>query len=360
METPAEASWQYLGDLPYRRVPIYSNVHWERMDRPSQLLHHGLSSFPALHHNQLLDSREVRNLLKTSCQTFVKGCPHGGPIACVTVPLVVTNASNFPKTELRILTNAGRPLAQIELPPPSYDNRYTAADILCIGFTVRTTLIVVFKDSLCFTYDLRGHPLLPPFYILPRGENVGSELLQAFVYEGGVAVLAKDKNAAIVELFDDHDDPTYLQTAHATARKVAAASLSGMEDAAPPQYALVTTLHTADHAVRNFCSFVTLAVLPRTRTPSKHPEVFISTSDNSVVVVEVSSLTITDIDCRARIASPIVDMAFAPNGRFLACFTESAMLTVISTSFETKVLDFDTSEGSLSPPSEMQWCGEDR
>jgi vacuolar protein sorting-associated protein 16 len=52
-------------------------------------------------------------------------------------------------------------------------------------------------------------------------------------------------------------------------------------------------------------------------------------------------------------------MSFAPNGRFLACFTESSILTVISTTFETKVLDFDTSEGSSQPPLEMKWCGED-
>lgn len=67
----------------------------------------------------------------------------------------------------------------------------------------------------------------------------------------------------------------------------------------------------------------------------------------------------TDVNCRARISSPIVAMTFAPNGRFLACFTQSSILTVISTSFETKVLDFDTSEGSSAPPLDMKWCGED-
>lgn len=79
-----------------------------------------------------------------------------------------------------------------------------------------------------------------------------------------------------------------------------------------------------------------------------------------MVVVNSSTTEIKDLDCRARIATPIVEMSFAPNGRFLACFTESSMLTVISTTFETKVLDFDTSEGSTQPPLEMKWCGEDR
>lgn len=109
----------------------------------------------------------------------------------------------------------------------------------------------------------------------------------------------------------------------------------------------------------NFYSYLTIATLSRTRTASRHPEVFLSTSDNSVIVINTVTAEITDVDCRARISSPIVDMTFAPNGRFLACFTESSMLTVISTSFETKVLDFDTSEGSSSPPNSMKWCGED-
>jgi len=67
----------------------------------------------------------------------------------------------------------------------------------------------------------------------------------------------------------------------------------------------------------------------------------------------------TDVDCRSQLESPIVFMSFAPNGRFLACFTQASILTVISTSFETKVLDFDTSDGSSASPSEMKWCGED-
>lgn len=79
-----------------------------------------------------------------------------------------------------------------------------------------------------------------------------------------------------------------------------------------------------------------------------------------MVIVNTATLSMMDVDCRERISSPIVAMEFAPNGRFLACFTQSSILTVISTSFETKVLDFDTSEGSSAPPLEMKWCGEDR
>ena len=44
--------------------------------------------------------------------------------------------------------------------------------------------------------------------------------------------------------------------------------------------------------------------------------------------------------------TPVVMMSFAPNRRFLACFMEGLVLTVVSSNFYTKVLDFDTRDGS--------------
>jgi vacuolar protein sorting-associated protein 16 len=333
-DAPAEASWQYLGDLPYRRIPIYRNVPWE------------LACFPAtaLQNHRFADPRA---LLSKTTVTKCVGCPNGGPIAVMTLPLTATG--NFPRTELRILTVSGQTLALLEFPPPILSDRYTPADVLDIGFTSRCILMVVLKDSLCLTYDLRGDTVLQPFSILESG----SELQLAHVYDGGVAVLAKNKDAAIVELFDKHDDNNeYLAVANRIVRRFNSATT--VKDGVAPYYALVTPLFPLAKA--GFCA---IAVLSRARTLNRHPEVFLSTGDNSVVVVNTVTGQSTDLNCRERIASPIVDMCFAPNGRFLACFTESSMLTVISSSFETKVLDFDTSEGSSSPPLEMKWCGED-
>jgi len=247
------------------------------------------------------------------------------------------------------------------------ERRYGPADILEIGFTDRYILMIILRDSLCLTYDLSGQPILPPFAILPRGEGKKPmELIQAHVFDGGVAVLSSTKHAAVVEMLDDHDPSDYFAGAHMTARRILPETSTmsdafggGIEDTPPPHFAIITHLPTAAFASNNFCSYLCIAALSRTKTTSRHPEVFLSTSDNSVFVVNTATCEITDVDCRARISSPIVDMTFAPNGRFLACFTESSMLTVISTSFETKVLDFDTSEGSMSPPSSMKWCGED-
>lgn len=396
-DASAEASWQYLGDLPYRRVPVYSHVVWGRPEYPDnddshhdnnknnsnniEGMQHGLAAFPpsvVKHHPGMLDEREVRALLNTTTVTKVAGCPNGGPVAAVTLPVVIgqSSAGAFAHAEIRIMNSAGVPLSTIEFPPPassaSLDRRYVPADIMTIGFTDRYVLIIVLRDSLCLTYDLSGQVVLQPFHILPRGEGNNSkgksmELVQANIFDGGVAVLSGSKHAAIVELLDDHDPPDYFAGAHIAARRIlpdatigdGAFGGGGSQDVMPPHFAIVTHLPTATYASNHFYSYLCVAALSRTRTTSGHPEVFLSTSDNSVIVVNTANCEITDVDCRARISAPIVDMTFAPNGRFLACFTESSMLTVISTSFETKVLDFDTSEGSSSPPLAMRWCGED-
>jgi len=366
---PVEASWQYLGDLPYRRIPVYSNVRWGgSQSGGDKLLNYGLSAFPkaALRRQpDVLDEREIQELLSTSTVTKVVGCQYGGPIAAVTLP-IVGDSSWFSYTDIRILTNSGNPLATIEFPLPEMEQRYSPSDILEIGFTDRAALVIVLKDSLCLTYDLTGRPLLPPFFILPRGDGQGTELFQACVFEGGAAVLSTSKHSAIVEFLDEHDDPMYFNTAHLGARKILPQSYAptdfggvGMNDSMPPFCGLVTFLPTAAFASTNFLSFAAIAVLPRTKTASRHPEVFLSTNDNSVVVVNAATTEMKDLNCRGRIDSPIVEMTFAPNGRFLACFTESSMLTVISSTFETKVLEFDSTEGSKQPPLEIRWCGND-
>ena len=424
----AEASWQYLGDLPYRRTPIYSNVRWEtsssmnnkNRDRSvtpgiQSQQQYGLASFPA--RSLLLQSSKVANtnfsnprmMLSKTTMTKCVGCPNGGPIAVVTLPIPSgTNTISIndsattttPTVPIRILTVSGKLLSSIEFPPVQVhestavttsqlpQRRYLPTDILTIGFTNRCILVIVMKDSYCYTYNLRGESILPSFYILENANAASSstsglDLQMAQVYESGVAVLGTNQDVALVELFDNYDtDLEYYAAIHPSARCIVPTTSSTVNattsssnnntstahhiwvknqstEGLPTNFAIVTYLPTAIYAASNLCQYCAIAVLPRARTASRHPEIFISTSDNSVVIVNAMTLRCSDVNCRSRIASPIVDMSFAPNGRFLACFTEKSMLTVISASFETKVLDFDTSEGSNSPPLELKWCGED-
>jgi hypothetical protein len=254
---PIEASWQYLGDLPYRRIPMYSNVRWGD-DTSGEVLNYGLSAFPKAalqRHPEMLNPRELRELLNTSTITKVVGCPYGGPIAAVTLP-IMGETSWFSQTEIRIMTNAGKPLSKIYFPGRELGRNYSPSDIMEVGFTDRTVLVVILRDSLCLTYDLSGEPKLPPFHLLPRGEAQGMELFQATIFEGGAAAVSTSKHSAIVEFLDEHDDPTYFATAHMGARQILPARAAeasgafggGTGDSMPSFCGLITGLPTAAFA----------------------------------------------------------------------------------------------------------------
>lgn len=406
-----DTAWQDLGDLPYRRVTLASNIPWGRQrhnkaanrnsnttnESDSKEERFGLSFYPKpyvdtlrAHQYTFSTTNDLSSLLATTTTTFCAGCPNGGPIACVTSPLVVTGgkatqAGFGHRTTIRILSNSGYVLSTIPFPPNdlSIANsrsgkkrialHRTPGDILSIGWTARCILIVVLRDSLTLCYDMSGRAVLPPFYALGERET-GTELLEATIFEGGVAVLGTDRNASVVEMLDEHDDPSYVDGADVTSWRVVPShdtigESSSRLFAPPPYYGLITPLPTAMFAKSKRFIYGCISVLPRQYAPSQRPELFLSTSDGSVVVSELQPSTspnngLTDVDCRSKIGrsgpnAPIVSMAFAPSGRFLACFTANSVLTVVSTTFESIVLEFDTSSGSSSPPRSMGWCGED-
>lgn len=128
---PVEASWQYLGDLPYRRVPVYSNVRWSKDGGEDFGLAHYPPSFKQQQKlSDVLDAKDRREMLFNSSVTKVAGCPHGGPIASITIPIVGGGGMKTTTTKLRLMTNAGNRLASIEMPPPSLSRLYSAADIM--------------------------------------------------------------------------------------------------------------------------------------------------------------------------------------------------------------------------------------
>mmetsp|Transcript_16407 Transcript_16407/g.19003 ORF Transcript_16407/g.19003 Transcript_16407/m.19003 type:complete len:1168 (-) Transcript_16407:25-3528(-) len=486
-QQPVEASWQLLGDLPYRRVALYDEIQWgtkyaqdnenirdsnndnnnngnnnnlsfdnthQQQQQQNKLAGTGLAIIP----HEIINNKKTSNLnrmeyeqfIRSTTNTIIASCPNGGPIATLTATLTTSmsrpssrssgsghgDGNGNSSTPIRIMTNAGQILTTIEFPPQLDDTStsssstrmknwfrnntnhrtYNASDILTMGFTGRCTLIIVLRDSICLTYNLSGKPILEPFYILNETSGGGSssaggsgkkkkatslELMAASIYDGGVAVLSSNMTCALVELLDSNEehDALYRSSCHVASRVVksmdwndindhtvvtsssssskpnsgvkdtvgtgmrAAAKTTLMDDhhaSTTSMYALITPIGTSTHAMNHFINYTSIAVLPRIHTQSRHPEVFLGTSINSVIICDTSANGgLTDVGCQERISSPIVQMKFAPNGRFLACFTKSCIMTVISTNFETKVLDFDTSDGSSDLPHNMEWCGED-
>lgn len=101
--------------------------------------------------------------------------------------------------------------------------------------------------------------------------------------------------------------------------------------------------------------YTSIAIVPPLQSRNGYLEVMLGTSDCSVLVIDENGKE--DQMLMDRINSPITKMSVAPNGRFLACYRKDGLLTVMSSTFTTKVLDFDTK--SLSKPMDIAWCGED-
>ena len=263
IDIPVEDSWQFLGDLPYRRVPLYNDIVWGNEEENQD---YGLAfyspQFLEQHHQHDFANSNLHEMLLATTVTKITGCPMGGPVASVTIPVSTDPMKKASDAVLRIMTSSGRTISTVQFPPVSLTQtqqkiNYSAADILTIGFTNRTLLMIVLRDSLCLTFDLQGNDVLPPFYILPQ-ERQKVEVLEASVFEGGVAVLGSSMTTAIVELLDNYDDPSYVDSAHMTARRIFPKNSSkggegdimgSMSSSALPQnFALVTTLPTAAHA----------------------------------------------------------------------------------------------------------------
>lgn len=110
-----------------------------------------------------------------------------------------------------------------------------------------------------------------------------------------------------------------------------------------------------DSGIGERTKVLSMAVLQPHFTSSGQLEVILATNENTVVVVDDKGGQ--DQLLQKKLTAPIVMMAIAPNGRFMACFLANGMLSVMSTGFNKKILDFDTN--STRKPMQMVWCGED-
>ncbi|CAM9915708.1 unnamed protein product [Ectocarpus sp. 4 AP-2014] len=126
-------------------------------------------------------------------------------------------------------------------------------------------------------------------------------------------------------------------------------AVSGIHSSEPRHFSMAAGLGA--HAA----PLTAMAVLEPQFTASGALEVVLATEDGNVLAVDEHG--VEDNLLEEPLLEPIVKIAVAPNGRFLACFSRDGKLAVMSSNFATKVLNFDTS--SSQPPEQMVWCGED-
>jgi hypothetical protein len=189
-----------------------------------------------------------------------------------------------------------------------------------MGWSSEELLILTREDGTVLMYDILGN-FVQTFLLLLPTSSLEHSIIQVRIWGSGIVALTSSME---------------LQ------------ACDNVNVVAPVVYSMSTGLSATRPATA-------MVILEPRFTSSGLVEVIIGTSDNSVLVVDTNGPE--DQLLQGRIQAPVIAMAIAPNGRFLACFTASGILTVMSTSFTTKVLDFDTS--TVSKPLQMQWCGED-
>lgn len=245
-------------------------------------------------------------------RVWVFGAKHGGPLAVV--DKLVTNPKmlgNEPVQSIDVYETCGTLLATIPL---------LAKCVSGIGWADDEILVLVLNDGSTLLYDTTGS-LINTFLLCNTDTMSDKALIHAIVEGVCTVALSVDMTLYVCEDVNQ-------STPH------------------------ISSMRTGLSSMRPATSMVVLA--PQF-TSSGLLEVVLGTKDNSIVVVDKHGCE--DQLLQERLATPVLDMAIAPNGKYLACFMSSGVVSVLSTSFTTKVLDFDTS--TYNRPSQMVWCGED-
>jgi hypothetical protein len=297
------SEWDTLGDVPYRKVTVYDSMAWGD--------------------GMLLEDFTV-------C-----GAPFGGPVAMIkdelrVVPpgggggsgtgrVAAAAAAAFPpsgdKATLFLYTSAGYKLAEVDW---EQNNRRVAG----MGWSDREELLVVLEDGNVYVYDILGK-LVYNFLLVDL--TTSANVVECLFWGDGVAAITADMQVFVA-------DGVACMDATLAPRKYRMPS--GLTANKP---------HTA------------AALIPPLLSRSGVLEVLLGAAERTIVVVDENGFA--DQRLQDKLSAPVTKMSVAPNGRFLACYCRDGMLTVMSTTFTSKVLDFDTKAGSR--PQEMAWCGDD-
>ena len=191
-----------------------------------------------------------------------------------------------------------------------------------MGWSDREELIVVLEDGNVFVYDILGK-LVHNFLLVDL--TTSANVLECVFWGDGIVAITSDMQIFVAE------------------------GISSIDATMPPRkYRMRTGLSVSK-------PYTAVAIIPPLLSRSGLLEVILGVGDGSIIVVDENGPE--DQRMQEKMGAPVTKMAVAPNGRFLACYRRDGILTVMSTTFTTKVLDFDTK--SSTRPQEMTWCGDD-
>ncbi|OQS02820.1 vacuolar protein sorting-associated protein [Thraustotheca clavata] len=249
---------------------------------------------------------------------------YGGPVAIIRKAqmLVKMDAKGSLTRTLFIFNACGTKLASISF--KEFDEKKKT--LLGMAWTDEMRLLCVFDDGNCVTYSVMGD-VENTFNIVSK--NLNTKILSFESWGGGIACLLG--NFMVVQVMDiDSVQP-----------RIDLIVETGISEVNPP---------------------TCMAVLNPRFVKTNMPEILLGTTSKSLVVLSKglssnSKDSVVDMQLQESINAPISAIAIAPNGKFMAIYTQDGVLTVLNTAFDKKILTFETS--SKSTPKSMLWCGED-
>lgn len=250
--------------------------------------------------------------------------PFGGPVALLRDPkkLIKVDAGRALSRSLLMFNACGKKLC--EVPWATYDEKddkgKVANPLVKMSWTEELRLLCVFENGTCVTFGMTGE-VETRFAILPP---TSKDKIVTFESWGGGIVALSEKIALIQVLDIDSVRP-----------KVSLLPESGLTESNPP---------------------TCMAVLEPRFLKSIYPEVFLGSADRSLLIVSKDG-GVQDMQLQESIKAPISAVSIAPNGLFMAIFSQDGILTVLNTMMDKKILSFDTQ--SKTSPQSMCWCGED-
>ncbi|CAI5715278.1 unnamed protein product [Peronospora destructor] len=250
---------------------------------------------------------------------YVSACaPFGGPVALLRDPKkLIKVASDSVLTRQLLLFNAcGHLLGTADW--KSFEDKKET--LLGMTWTDELRLLCVFASGNCVAFNMNGDEETK-FALFPPGSK---DKVATFEAWGGGLVALTEKMALLQVLEVDSVRP-----------KVSLLPDCGLSETNPP---------------------TCMAVLEPKFLKSIYPDVLLGTSNRSLVIVNKDGGA-QDMKLQDSIAAPISAVAIAPNGLFMALFSQDGILTVLNTMMDKKILTFDTQ--SKASPLSMQWCGED-
>ena len=299
------ADWHTLGQVNYRKWAVYEhgemgwNMHGERLNVEDYTLY---------------------------------GAPFGGPLAMIKVDsdgvsenvTSVSSGSSVANSaggsKVLVFTASGKKISEIDLLEVK-TNSDIKSRIAGIGWSDQEQLIIVLEDGTVLVYNAFGR-LIKKMPIVDSTYPI--QILECAYWGDGVVTICSEFQLHVIDGLASPDLSTVRRYSMET-------SLNGHRP------------HTS------------LSLISPMLSRSGMLEVLVGTIDGSIIIVDETEAQ--DQQVQQSIGSPVTKMAVAPNGRFLAAYRRDGILTVLSTSFTTKVLDFDTK--SMSVPLQIEWCGDD-